>query len=836
MTNVIDAAYERMVALQAELAKPLSQPINEAATRFHVLDRILIEGLHWPNDQIEPEAAVTDGFVDYTLNNLSGRPVMVIEAKRVGRLDLSSATQSVSEVALSGKLLRPLKSAIGQAIYYASMQSVSLACVTDGQVWLFFQTNRRDGLNVMEGKGILFPSITSVMAKFARFHDLLSPSGLREGLGLVQLNRADGIRAAFEEEQRIVSPPDEAKMLPRNELARDASLLFQQFFAGINSESDPEMMRACFVETAESNKADLELQKIAQKLLNGIETLDTGSSQALQDHLERAMSVMTSESVLLVGNKGSGKSTFLSRFFKDVLPAHLQKQCYVIRVPLEEIPDTDRDRAPAWALNQLRDQVELVMFGRRTPTFDELRGVFFGEYQRLREGTLAPLYKKDPDDFRHQFGLRLEKMRAEEPSEYVKAFLRRAVTNDKRLPIIVFDNADQFPPATQDALYQLAHSFSVASPVLNIMPITDRTVWRLSKTGALQSYPARSFYLPVPEAKKILQKRIDYVNSKLNDSPDMAKSYFSSRGFRVKLDNIDRFSQAVERIFVSNDFVSGLIGRLANFDIRRMLQVAERIFLSPETRIDEVLKGSFGFQPGRSEILRIHRALIKGEYDRYSYRENEFVYNVFWTDPAWPASPALAFYILWTLKARMAKARVDSVDSRHWTSNEICQFFEPMGSHPDQTIVVLRRLVDRGLVEPLDPSIEVIGNGVRLAITDSGVAHIELVRSSDVYLEQMALATGLNSLGVFNQLRDHRTAGTATSFKAIKKRFAEYIIEIDLQRSKIPSAKEYAGILEARAALRLLSSPEIRDIGLEQRTIPQRDAPAPSIGSAFRRW
>jgi hypothetical protein len=55
-------------------------------------------------------------------------------------------------------------------------------------------------------------------------------------------------------------------------------------------------------------------------------------------------------------------------------------------------------------------------------------------------------------------------------------------------------------------VYQLAHSYESAAVVFNVVPITDRTVWRLSKDGALQSYTSRSFYLPVPEAKEIIAR------------------------------------------------------------------------------------------------------------------------------------------------------------------------------------------------------------------------------------------------------------------------------------------------------------------------------------------
>jgi energy-coupling factor transporter ATP-binding protein EcfA2 len=573
MAVEIDEAQRRFVSVMPELQRMLDKPLNEAGTRFKVLDRVLKEVFEWTDECIDPEDSVPDGFVDYTLKSLDGRAVSVIEAKRVGKLTLGSASQKSSAAVLNGSLLKPLYGVILQAANYAFQKGVSTACVTDGRLWLFFQANRRDGLSPLQGKGILFPSLASVANEFPKFHDLISPAGIRDRLNLVQINRAEGIRAAFEEDQLVVSPPGEARMLPRTALADDASLLFSQFFSNITSDSDPEMIKVCFVESPESRKADIELQKIAQKLLNGIETLDTSQSAALQGDIERAVNVMRSERVLLIGNKGSGKTTFLTRFFADILDPTIAKQCLVVRVALEAVPDRDQDQVPGWALRQIRDQLERLMSADGTPSFDELRGIFWSDYNRLKAGPLAPLYDKSPEDFRIKFGERLAEMREAEPERYVQALLHKAVKSDKRLPIIIFDNADQFPPHTQDAIFQLANALSLAAVNLSIVPITDRTVWRLSKTGALQSYLAKSYYLPVPEAKQILQKRIDYVKLKLNDDPELAKSYFSSKGFRVKLDNIDKFAQAVERIFVSNDFVSGLIGRLANFDIRRMLKL-----------------------------------------------------------------------------------------------------------------------------------------------------------------------------------------------------------------------------------------------------------------------
>jgi hypothetical protein len=231
---------------------------------------------------------------------------------------------------------------------------------------------------------------------------------------------------------------------------------------------------------------------------------------------------------------------------------------------------------------------------------------------------------------------------------------------------LVFDNTDQFAPGIQDMVYQLAHSLESAGVVFNIVPITDRTVWRLSKDGALQSYSSRSFYLPVPEAKEIIFRRVQFLKSKVSAPADAAKTYFSRRGFQVQINDLAMLAEAVEKVFLENDYVSGLLGRLGNFNIRVMLRLAERIFLSPEIKIDEIIRSKFGGPSITADRNRTHRALLKGEYDRFSEAENEFVSNLFYTNRMRPESPLLAFYILWILRQRLNSVREEEgIEARH---------------------------------------------------------------------------------------------------------------------------------------------------------------------------
>lgn len=266
------------------------------------------------------------------------------------------------------------------------------------------------------------------------------------------------------------------------------------------------------------------------------------------------------------------------------------------------------------------------------------------------------------------------------------------------------------------------------------------------------------------------------------------------------------FAEAVERIFIDNDYVSGLVGRLSNFDIRRMLRLAERIFVSPEIKIDDIVKSHYGGPSVAADKLRTHRALIKGEYDRFSEIENEYICNLFLTDPRKPSSPLLPLYILWILRQRSATVRIDQIEARHWLVSEICDFFEGCGVSIEAVLTDIRRLFDRRLIETLDPNVKILGISDRISIKESGVAHIDMMGTSSVYMEQMALTTGINSRSVRDEIRQKAYISTNQSFIELRDIFIAYVLKVDASRLSIPQTGAYRQLNDARAFIRDIRS------------------------------
>jgi hypothetical protein len=150
----------------------------------------------------------------------------------------------------------------------------------------------------------------------------------------------------------------------------------------------------------------------------------------------------------------------------------------------------------------------------------------------------------------------------------------------------------------------------------------------------------------------------------------------------------------------------------------------------------------------------------------------------------------------------MNSVRDDSVETRHWLVAELTELFEGCGVAAELVLQSVRRLYDRRLVEALDPNVKEIGMADKITIKESGVAHIELLLNSNVYVEQMALISGIGELPVRDELRKRVHSH---AFIEVRDIFLKYVLRLDAVRLRIPTNPVYAQITEARRQVKSLA-------------------------------
>jgi len=803
----IDTAKERFDSLCQEL--DLSPPPleTEQDARIHIINRILIEVLGWDRQGIETEPHTESGYIDYLLSTKS-RNRLVVEAKRTSHLLIDTKQPRMAWYKVSGSALKSAVEGLEQAKRYCADTAVLFSALTTGIQWIGFWAVRTDGVPPKEGKAVVFPSLKAIQEDFAVFYDLFSPEGMLENLYQVHVHEAEGLQVSQNDNFEAVTGLSERCLLQKSPLLRDLENIYRNFFSTISGD-DSDMLEKCFVESKESRAADESLDKITRHLLNRIDIVKSERGMELEDEIRSAIELKKGEFVLIIGNKGAGKSTFINRFFKLVLDKQLRNNCLVIRVDLAN-SDGNQATISDWLTDKLKVELERNLFKDDYPTYDDLQGVFFSEYKRWSDGEYKPLYQRDKEAFKEKFGGLISDFIAKTPHEYVRKLLKNSILSRKLMPCIVFDNTDHFPQSFQESVFQFAQSIYRECFSFIICPITDRTVWQLSKSGPLQSYDHRDFYLPVPSTKEVLTKRVEFIKEKAQENAETSKEYFTKKGIRLSIPDVKAFALSVEAIFVKEDYVGRLVGWLANFDIRRGLQIAQKIITSPIIDVSELVKAYAIGQEFRPQGVNIKKAILLGDYNHFYQKDSSFILNLFDIGSNTATSPLLRLSVLRLL----IDAYSETLDQEkiYRSVEDLLNYFEP--TMVSRTLVKenLKALLDYRLIEPYDPTDTNIYESQRLKITQCGRIHYELVTDDkeSVYRSEMALMTPvvsqeyiLKSRQLLREIEKLNAQDLQRSINAQKivRWFVEYCLEQDKLYISLPKSSSYQSQKKLREIL-----------------------------------
>lgn len=801
MHTNMDDAKTKFDALCSAWAGKAPNIENEANTRFNLIDTILTEVLGWDKlGDFDLEAYGESGFADYILS-ADSRERMVVEAKRSGSILVDTRVNQVQYLTAKSSGLKSAQPGLSQAQGYCLDNGVHFSLLTNGMEWIAYWAIRK-GVKPTEGKVIVFPTLDSISGAFPTFWDLFSRDAVLEERYQILIKEAEGLTIQSAETLKPILRDGDYKLLARSKLAHDLDGMFKQFFSSMSGDADREMVENCFVESKESREADISLEKISNTLINRLELMSSESGEELVERLENAVDSQNGEFVLIIGNKGAGKSTFISRFFNQILSKTLLERCVVLTIDVGTSPG-HKDNIVPWIDKQLLDALESSLFSNGRATYEQLQGVFYSEYQRWRDGPHKVLYGSNKVAFKEKFGDHLEKMRKDDPHSYILALLSDVVANRRKMPCLIFDNTDHFDEQFQEKVFQYAQSIYRRIFSFIICPITDRTIWQLSKHGPLQSYETTSFFLPVQAMKEVLAKRVNFIKVKAGDD-DAAerKEYFLNRGIRLSIKDIKAFAACIEEVFIGNEGQSRIIGGLANFDVRRSLQLSKRIMTSPHIKIEELIKLYLTDGAVQIHQRQINYAIMCGDSNHFSSDSSEFVLGIYQVSGDKITSPLLRLSILRLMLD--IEQRADA-DNSHISLEKIFEYFDSMGFARSAVKAHAQALSDARLVDPYSPIEANLNESSRLRITPSGKIHLEWGSHNMNYIIENAIATPLR-IGAnkdrIQSLWEAKGKMTGDSWRELAAAFITYCLDEDAAFCFVPSTNSYDSQRDLRSALR----------------------------------
>lgn len=787
----LDEAYEKFLLIKHEVSANLQNIITEEDAKIQIINRVLTECLGWKFSDIGAERAHDNGFSDYLIAP-SGRNSLIVEAKRIGRVEISVADKVVqTSLKLNGPGLIKARHGISQAAAYAQPNGVPVAVLADGEAWIIFKPVIANE-NFMDKQAFVFPSMDAVVNKFALFYNLIGSEPFSQKLYNLSFDELHNTRTLLSTPLVAAIGHNEIFRQQKSRLAFDLEPVFDSFFSRMTGEDDPDLIIECFVETRESRIAEHSLEKMTARVLGNLSSQTIGLEKELSDYLESAVELDSGESVFIVGPTGSGKSTFIDRFFKKTLSQETRTKCIPVRLNFLEASG-NLEPTLAWITDSLIQKFEAALYPVGNPTWDELRGLYFTDYKRQSTGVHAKLYRRDKALFHEKFGEFMADKVEKDREGYLRRLLSDVVHNRDKLPVIVVDNTDEFSAPMKDAIFQYIQALRVhAKHCILIFPITDKSAWSFTKTDIYSIYQSKSFFLPTPPPREVFRRRIDYLKGKLANSDGSAgtQNYLTDRNINVSISNLDGFAHAIEDAFVNDVYAAKILGELSNYNIRRTLRLARRVITSPVFQIEDLIVAYASGSATFNRHAKFINALIKGDYNFYNQNDADAgeIVPVFQVDRKFNQSPMLQLRILALLESTFNGA--SNVDERHVTMASLSDYLQALGSTEAAIDTAVLYLISNNLIEPFDPSDRSISTTQRLAINFAGRAHLRLATNNQVFFEQMALTTEISDSDVATMIAAAHGARQpiVEKFASIRTLFAQYLLDRDEREMSIPVA------------------------------------------------
>jgi len=731
--------FERISKIQ------LDNP-TEADTRSKIVDPILKECLNWQLDNVFREEYATPGFVDYVLK-IGERNVFVIEAKREGySFKLPITFGFLRNYTLGGILNKEknIAETISQARRYCSDKGVRFGAITNGDQFIIFEAEK-PGKDWTQGNCKVFYNFDDIRRHFVDFWNLLSKDAVESGSLIKELSKGS-------ESLSFIKPVDDIhfknEMQPRNELHRYLIPIINHAFREMTSQEDIEMLRECYVLDAEFEQASESLRSyIAHDLeKSSFKEIKQGEEHAGVFHIDfynKMESLLRSPPeptiCLLLGGIGSGKTTFVFRFFNVVLNEEERRRVKWFYIDFRYAPREEE---------KIRDHI--------------LKGIL--DEFRIKYGDLLVNYLKK---------LKIDKV---EPTveDILKLFLM--LKYEGYIPSLVIDNVDQHiheSPTFHESVFLDANNLTKELRTITIMTLREESYYG-SRTGVFDAYYIDQYRITPPNLRKLLLYRLDYVLRKLELSKDELKKWLKADlDFVTRIETIKEFLDIVKVTLQqrANRSVSRFVSRTCGGDMRKSLELFANFLVSGNTKIKEILdtkhrEGSY--------IIAEHqfiKSIVLGSYRYYS--EKSYLMNIFDFEQNLCQSHFLKLKILNYAEDRVA---VDSSYGGGYVSiNGIAEEANKISISREAIEEALLRMAECGLVVLNTQSRKNLSGASHFKITECGVYFLHLLIKRFSYIDLILADTPIADADVALRIRHLLPSGELNNRFERTQLFLNYI-------------------------------------------------------------
>ena len=337
--------------------------------------------------------------------------------------------------------------------------------------------------------------------------------------------------------------------------------------------------------------------------------------------------------MLLIGNVGSGKTTF-TRYFKDVFLISKQpviaSKCEWVFLNMNSAPVSKNDIYP-WIQNNIIHSIKNEHADVEFDSYEVVQKIFHKEITLFDKG-IGSLLKSDEKEYNKEL-YTLLKEKSQDVSLYLEALLYYIKLYYSKTPIIVLDNCDKRTKEEQLLMFEVAQWLRTQYKCIVILPMRDSTYDMYKSEPPLDTVVRDLvFRIDPPDLLKVLQARLDYI---MRITDQTGSTYVLQNGIKVAVKRSELLEYfKLIMVAIRNDrWISNIFYRLTNKNIRNGIQIFEDFCKSGHMKTEDILSIRVLGENSNIPTYRFENVLLRKNRRYYSGDESNFV-NLFASDYA----------------------------------------------------------------------------------------------------------------------------------------------------------------------------------------------------------
>jgi len=725
---------------------------NEADTRFRFIDKILTECLLWEPKDINNEDVKNSHYADYKLNLF--RPVAVWEAKRTG---------NYFELPVGiNKLVIPLKSickdnptikdALIQVSGYCHERGIQIGVVSNGWQLIAFIANRNDSIPPLDGDGLVVPSLEVFIKNYKEIWNCLSKNGFQHDYLTKKLIGGSEERLPPKLSATITDYPGIKNRNPfQTELEIISDLVLEDVVRERSLEK--EFLADCYCKSGSlSQYSTLSKQILSTRytyLFEGNDkkaTLDQiATKKGLSGELlELFANSLSKRPILLIGDVGVGKSTFIDNLLL-VEATQVFEKSITFKIDLGSKAIISLN--VRYSIIKIIKEQLLEIYKIDINDDDFVRHAYFLELENFKKSVVVKrLYDIDKVKALEKEIDFLSNLVADEIS-HIKKSLEHISKNQQKQIIVFIDNCDQRNDDDQETAFLIAQEFASDWPVVVFLCLRPETFHRTKqKSGALSGYHTKAFTIAPPRIDEVINKRLTFAQKITSGELSLSKLQI-----KTSFSKLDTLIQCLKDSLGRNNELYTFFENVSNGNIRKAIELIKKFFGSGHVDTEKILKI---IEEKGSYIVPVHevsRSVIFGDNIHYSPYNSEIInlLDVRTNDEK-------DHFTIPLILGLLNDYSINNRNQGFIGINDLYTYLQKLGYIPSTIDLVLNFMYSKGLFETSEKgnNLNVEKGSLMIRATSSGVYHLCHLLNSFTYVDAILVDVPIFDTKVKDALRN----------------------------------------------------------------------------------